>query len=133
MQSRIVQLLEGLQRKQGWGMLLITHDLPLARIACHRIAVMYNGEIVELFPAATDPRHPYACELVATTPVLGVPLPPVKTLSISEMPPPKTGCAFAPRCSRAQPSCTSKKPRLERAGEGRLIRCPIVLRIDGTH
>jgi peptide/nickel transport system ATP-binding protein len=133
MQSRIVQLLVDLQRKQGWGMLLITHDLPLARIACHRIAVMYNGEIVEVFSATTEPRHPYTLELVAATPVLGVALPPVKTSSISEIPPPETGCAFAPRCSVAQPSCTSKKPQLESAGEGRLIRCPIVLRIDGTH
>ncbi len=133
MQSRIVQLLVDLQRKQGWGMLLITHDLPLARIACHRIAVMYNGEIVEVFPSASEPRHPYTRELVAVTPVLGVSLPPVKTLSMSVGPPPETGCAFAPRCSHVQPACTSKKPLLARAGEGRLIRCPIVQRIDGTH
>ncbi|MBU1072369.1 ABC transporter ATP-binding protein, partial [bacterium] len=133
MQSRIVNLLAGLQDAQGWGLLWITHDLPLARSICHRIVVMFHGEIVEELPAARAPRHPYTRELVAMTPVLGECLPTPGASAPLEAGPPPEGCAFAPRCPLALPSCTLEKPTLQDAAGGRRIRCPVVLRNGGTH
>jgi len=133
MQARIVDLLKRLQDAQGWGLLWITHDLPLARSICHRIVVMYHGEIVEELPAGGEPLHPYTRELVAMTPVLGERIPSAGTLTRAEGVPPTAGCAFAPRCPLAQPSCTLEKSPLTETAAGRRIRCPEVLRNGGTH
>ena len=42
-----LDLLERLQRERGLAILLITHDIAVARPRCHRIAVMEAGDIVE--------------------------------------------------------------------------------------
>ena len=46
----VSQLFSRLQKSRGLSMLLITHDLALARRCAHRIAVMQDGEIVECAP-----------------------------------------------------------------------------------
>ncbi|MEU1279232.1 ABC transporter ATP-binding protein [Streptomyces sp. NPDC005805] len=92
---------------QGRALLLITHDLAAAQLTADRVAVMYAGRIVELAPADAffgepGPRHPYARGLLAAlperefTPIPG--LPP----ELGDLPP---GCAFAPRCARADARC----------------------------
>lgn len=45
--GRVLELLERLQRTRRLAILLITHDLAVARRLCHRIAVMEQGRIVE--------------------------------------------------------------------------------------
>jgi peptide/nickel transport system ATP-binding protein len=62
-QAQILDLLKDLQREQGMGLLLITHDLAVVAGMAHRVALMYAGQIVEVAPAAeffAAPRHPYA-------------------------------------------------------------------------
>jgi len=49
--GRILELLERLQRERGLAILLITHDIAVARRLCHRIAVMEAGQIVEEGPS----------------------------------------------------------------------------------
>lgn len=46
-QAQIVDLLKRLKAEKRMAILFITHDIPLAAALCDRIAVMYNGEIVE--------------------------------------------------------------------------------------
>jgi len=94
---------------------------------------MYHGEIVEAFPAGARPMHPYTRELVAMTPVLGAPPPVVDDVVGADADPPDAGCAFAPRCRFADPMCGRAKPSLTEEADGRLIRCPVVLRNGGTH
>ena len=129
-QARVLDLLVRLQREQGWGLLLITHDLPLARTACHRIAVMYAGVIVETLPVDADPRHPYSRELAEMTPRLGRPLPSPADIAPDT---PGAGCVFAARCPLAIPSCRRQPPALETVAEGHRLRCPVVHRNVGTH
>jgi peptide/nickel transport system ATP-binding protein len=65
--SGILNLFKDIQAETGMSMLFITHDLEVARYLCHRIAVMYHGEIVEIGPAAevfADPRHDYTRSLL---------------------------------------------------------------------
>ncbi|WP_432180109.1 ATP-binding cassette domain-containing protein [Streptomyces sp. NBC_00063] len=57
-QARVLDLLIELQRSTGVAYLFITHDLAVVRHISHRVAVMYQGEIVETGPAATVTTHP---------------------------------------------------------------------------
>ena len=109
-QAQILCLLDDLRRERGLAIIFITHDFGVVAQLCDRIAVMYAGRIVEEGPtqAVLDaPAHPYTRRLIACVPELGggrrelaaIPgLPPV----LDDLPP---GCAFAPRCSRAEASC----------------------------
>ena len=65
--AQIVALLLKLQRDRGLAILLITHDLALARALCHRIAVLDAGKIIEMGKAEdviTSPAHPVTQRLV---------------------------------------------------------------------
>ncbi|MGF1660636.1 MAG: ABC transporter ATP-binding protein [Rubrimonas sp.] len=67
-QSQIVELLRGLQRKRGLAYLFVSHDLKVIRAMAHRVIVMRQGEVVEEGPAEQifdAPRHPYTRELHA--------------------------------------------------------------------
>ena len=67
-QSQIVELLRGLQRKRGLAFLFVSHDLKVIRAMAHRVMVMRQGEVVEEGPAEQifdAPRHPYTRELQA--------------------------------------------------------------------
>jgi len=71
-QASIARLLVDLQARTGATCLFITHDLNLVRQLAHTIAVMYRGDLVDLFPvgAADAPdRHPYTRTLLDAVPV----------------------------------------------------------------
>ena len=60
-------LLKQLQKEQGLGMLLITHDLAVVAGMAHRVALMYAGQIIEVAKAEdffANPEHPYARALL---------------------------------------------------------------------
>ncbi|HUL26108.1 MAG TPA: oligopeptide/dipeptide ABC transporter ATP-binding protein, partial [Streptosporangiaceae bacterium] len=72
-QAAIVELLGSLQRDLGLSMLFITHNLPLVRSIAQRVAVLSQGNVVELGDTAqvlTDPQQPYTRQLLADTPSL---------------------------------------------------------------
>jgi peptide/nickel transport system ATP-binding protein len=72
-QAAIVELLGSLQRDLGLSMLFITHNLPLVRSIAQRVAVLSQGNIVELGETGqvlTDPQQPYTRQLLADTPSL---------------------------------------------------------------
>jgi peptide/nickel transport system ATP-binding protein len=72
-QAAIVELLGSLQRDLGLSMLFITHNLPLVRSIAQRVAVLSQGDIVELGETErvlTDPQQPYTRQLLADTPSL---------------------------------------------------------------
>ena len=50
-QAQVVALLGRLQRRLGISYLFISHDLRVVKGLCHRIAIMYLGQIVEELPA----------------------------------------------------------------------------------
>jgi peptide/nickel transport system ATP-binding protein len=72
-QAQVLQLLSDLTTELGIALALVTHDLPLVGRYCNRLAVMYDGEIVERgAPAAVfgAPAHPHTRMLLAATPEL---------------------------------------------------------------
>jgi len=67
-QAQIMALLRRLVAETGMGLLLISHDLALVAGMAQRVAVMRQGEIVEIGLPGTvfaSPRHPYTAALVA--------------------------------------------------------------------
>jgi len=72
-QAQILELLAGLRKKFGLAMLFISHDLGVVSQVADRVAVMYEGSIVELGPVREifrAPAHPYTKGLLAAIPTL---------------------------------------------------------------
>ena len=68
----IMDLMINLAKDLGVSYLYITHDLAVARYMCERIAVMYNGKIVEIAETEEllkNPIHPYTKRLISSIPV----------------------------------------------------------------
>jgi ABC-type glutathione transport system ATPase component len=66
-QAQVLNLILDLQEKHRFAALFISHDLAATRYLCHRIAVMYRGEIVEIAPSERFygmPHHPYSRNLL---------------------------------------------------------------------
>lgn len=110
-QAQILDLMRRLQSDLGMSILFITHDMGVVAEMADDVAVMYAGAVVE-DAAARDlfasPLHPYTQGLLASIPRPGreagtklVPIPGTVP-ALAAMPP---GCAFAPRCSRADKHC----------------------------
>ncbi|HEX2134129.1 MAG TPA: ABC transporter ATP-binding protein [Actinophytocola sp.] len=69
--GEILALLLRLRAKLGLAALVITHDLGLAWNIADRVAVMYQGELVEVGPVdevLSNPRHEYTKSLLAALP-----------------------------------------------------------------
>ena len=69
--AQVLNLLTNLKEKLGLTMLFIAHDLSVVRFFCDRIAVMYNGKIVELASSEelfNNPMHPYTISLLSAIP-----------------------------------------------------------------
>ncbi len=70
-QNQIIELLREINQKQNNAMLFITHDLNLARRLCNRIAVMKDGEVVELGETESvfrNPQKAYTKRLIEAVP-----------------------------------------------------------------
>ena len=70
-QAQVVNLMQDLQQEFGLSYIFIAHDLSVVRHISDRIAVMYEGKIVELGEAEQIYRHPqheYSRELLAAVP-----------------------------------------------------------------
>jgi oligopeptide/dipeptide ABC transporter ATP-binding protein len=70
-QAQILNLLAGLVRTMDLTMIFIAHDLSVVKHISDRIAVMYQGKIVELGDAVDvmeRPQHPYTRTLISAIP-----------------------------------------------------------------
>ncbi|MDR1979686.1 MAG: ABC transporter ATP-binding protein [Synergistaceae bacterium] len=66
-QKEVLDMTAALVRERGMGLLLVTHDLPLAAGLCDTLIVMKEGSMVESGPSRQvidAPRHPYTRQLV---------------------------------------------------------------------
>ncbi len=129
-QAQILDLLERLTQENQAAVLLITHDMGIVAELCHRVMIMYAGQIVESGPVDelfAHPLHPYTQGLLRSLPKL----PPTESKALlaalpGTVPDPRnfpTGCRFHPRCPLATTECQQEMPVLEKIGNSRSVRC----------
>lgn len=127
-QAQILELIADLQERLKLSVVIITHDLGVIAQLCHRIAVMYAGEIIEVGDAEKlfeKPVHPYTQGLLRATPRADEVT--ERMIAIDGVPPnlidPPPGCAFATRCEYAREECTHRRHSLTYYEEDRQVSC----------
>ncbi|WP_416409006.1 ABC transporter ATP-binding protein [Agrobacterium rosae] len=70
---QVLNILDGLVRDRGIGLIMISHDLNLVRNFCDRVLIMYAGQVVETLSAGNldAAQHPYTRGLLAAQPRIG--------------------------------------------------------------
>lgn len=117
-QSQILNLLVELQERLNLAYLFISHDLSVVRHMADDVMVMYLGRVVEKGSAADvfdSPRHPYTQALLSATPVADPTRVQKRIRLEGELPSPlnpPAGCAFNPRCWKAEDRCRQTAPEL---------------------
>jgi peptide/nickel transport system ATP-binding protein len=112
-QAQILTEMRALARDTGTALIWISHDLATVSSLASRIIVMYAGRVIEEGPirqVLSAPRHPYTRGLLDSLPakavagkdLMQIPGAPPSMLAL----PP--GCAFAPRCLRADAACDAE-------------------------
>ncbi|MGC7096432.1 dipeptide ABC transporter ATP-binding protein [Amycolatopsis lurida] len=89
-QAQVLELLSGLVADQGIGLIMISHDLSVLAATCARIAVMYDGEIVEEGAGKqvmAAPKHGHTQALAAAFPTVGDPVSRFAPATATELPP----------------------------------------------
>jgi peptide/nickel transport system ATP-binding protein len=127
-QAQILELLKQLQREQGMGMLLITHDLGVIAGMAQRVALMYAGQIVEVAEADeffARPLHPYARLLLRALPDAAKRGKSLAAIAgtVPSLAQDFSGCRFAARCDMVIDACRSAPVALEAASPSREVRC----------
>jgi len=128
---QILELMKKLQKLYDVMYMVISHDLPVVRFICQRVAVMYLGKIVEI--GAIDdvlkhPTHPYTRALLTSAPS-GDPEqrewidnPPLIGDVPSPINPP-SGCRFRTRCTLEEPACAAQEPQLIEVEPNHYVAC----------
>jgi peptide/nickel transport system ATP-binding protein len=129
-QAQILDLLVGLQREYGMGLIIITHDPGVVAHVADFVTVMYCGHVMETGPVNDlfeAPQHPYLQALLRSTPQFGV----VEGERLQTIPGtvpdpllPIPGCPFLSRCPEGEPAlCGAVMPALRALGAGRHVAC----------
>src|SRR4029077_1225765 len=131
-QARVLDLLRALRERHRVTMLFIAHDLAVVRQLADRVAVMYQGQLMEIGDVGdvfSAPFHPYTHSLIMAVPTLAraqqvphasrTPLRPIPAIR---------ACAFAGRCPW-QPGkiCEDVEPPWRHTPHGLAIRCHLPL------
>jgi peptide/nickel transport system ATP-binding protein len=122
----LVQRIVRLADERGFGLVVVSHDLPDAASLAVRTIVLYAGEVMEDGPTVkviAEPAHPYSWALVNAYPVMTTTkdLRPIR----GRPPDPRAvppGCPFNPRCTQAEDVCRDVHPELLLSRD-RLVLC----------
>ena len=127
--AQIMELLLKMQRELHLTILLITHDLGVAKYMCNKISVMYLGKIMESGRTKdifANPLHPYTQALLQAVPIPNPRQRSDKKIPIGEIPSalnPPAGCRFHPRCPYVFDRCSTEVPELLEHEKGHFVAC----------
>ena len=81
-QRQVLDIMDGLVKERGMGLIFISHDLNLVSEFCDRVLIMYAGRIVEVCDADKlhQAKHPYTQGLLNSLPRLDQPKKHLKVL-----------------------------------------------------
>jgi len=120
-QAQVLNVLQRIQERTDSATLLITHDLGVVAGMARRVMVMYAGRQAEIGTVEDifyRPRHPYTLGLLASLARVDQDSREGRLYRIAGQPPSlirvPTGCAFHPRCLRAElpDPCATARPDL---------------------
>jgi len=103
--AQILNLFQDLRHRLGLSLFFISHNLNVVYYLCDRIAVMYQGQIIEQGQAEvlySNPAHPYTRALLdAADTLLGA------EQDATAYSAPSAACRFAPRCPLRHENCAA--------------------------
>ncbi|WFA09309.1 ABC transporter ATP-binding protein [Tissierella sp. Yu-01] len=128
-QNKIINKLIELQKKLNISLVFISHDLALVESVCHKIIVMYCGNIVEIIEGQSlkeQAKHPYTKALIDSA--FSVNMDFSKKLKCIDGEPPNNigeiiGCTFYGRCNNHMDICRKEKPLLKEAESNHYCAC----------
>ncbi len=118
--QEVIKLLKQLKEETKCSLLLITHDISVAKELAEKVAIMYAGEIIEIGKIKdifNSPKHPYTNGLLNSLPQNGLKAIKGFSPSMSNLP---SGCYFNPRCMEATEKCSLIHPVFDSKN---LVRC----------
>lgn len=146
MQRSIIALLTELKSKYEFTLVFITHDLPLVKDLCDRLAVMYAFQVAEVGPTREvlgGAYHPYTRALLNASSSVDTPIDDIVPIP-GQSPDPVNvpeGCSYHPRCPLAAERCRQEDPNLVEVDTDHRAACfywddveeSIPLAIPGAH
>lgn len=128
-QAKALNLMKKIQKDLEVAYLFITHDLSVVKHISDHIAVMYLGNIVEIFPSAklkNSTKHPYTRALISSIPS-SLPGQSKEQIELQgEIPSPimaPSGCKFHTRCPHVTEVCTKEQPQLSEIAPKHQVAC----------
>jgi len=126
-QKQVMQTLIHAQKEIGAAIVLVGHDMGLMAQFAHVVGVMYAGRLVEIAPVRdifANPRHPYTRMLISSLPSFATRkvfrgIPGVAPSIVN----PPSGCAFHPRCPKAEERCSREVPAEDVLSDAHRVRC----------
>ena len=116
---QVLGLIRSLQKREGFAMLFISHDVSAVAKVSDVMAVVYAGRVVEIGPTQkvmNSPQHPYTQGLLGAIPSAQKPrgeltaIPgnvPASLLNVQ-------GCSFLERCSLSDSTCLEEPPSVHK-------------------
>lgn len=126
-QAGILKLLAELKRELNMTVLFIANNLGLVSAICDRMAVLYEGKVVEtgtVREVIRNPGHPYMLMLLSAIPRNRDEEIDLNRLSVkSESPTRVKGCSYFDRCLERREQCREERPVLKPIGGSHYVAC----------
>lgn len=133
-QSQILKLLLDIHEERKNTLLFVSHDLNIVRRVCHRVAVLYLGEVVEAGAVEAiyhNPCHPYTRLLLASSLGENSEKEKAEQNNHDELASDigetfgrdSAGCPFYPRCPERREDCAFSRPEMVSLENGHKVKC----------